>query len=347
MVALVALGKDARAQPSPFAAPPSAHPASVRLVQPTCPTPPVDVVAFVALLRIELATDGVASVDVAGAPGQAPLAVISLEVTPCSADAREVLVTIDDAATRKSVRRAIHLGDVVPSGRARALALAVAELMRASWAELAMPDVPPPVATVPAAVREGALERAARASARAPSNRPGAPAAPRRPWLLSLQLEGRAFLGSGSGLVGARGGAMLPVLGPLRLRLDAGALYGTTTDVLGDVELQLLSGRIGLALASDSEMLAAELGPRLELGWGGAEGRPFDSDTRGSSGGAFVSTMSLAALLRVRLVDRWWAVIEPEVGGVLRGFRARADERAPGGITGAMVGVGLGFAARL
>ena len=154
-------------------------------------------------------------------------------------------------------------------------------------------------------------------------------------------------MASESALAGGRLAGSLPLASWLRLRVGAGMLYGTATDVLGDVDLRLLSGRIGLSLSSESESLGAELGPRLELGWGGAEGEPFDVGTRGQSGGAFVSTLSLAALLRMRLVDRWWAVVEPEVGGVLKGFRARADERAPGGLTGAMVGVGLGIAAGL
>jgi hypothetical protein len=113
------------------------------------------------------------------------------------------------------------------------------------------------------------------------------------------------------------------------------------------VDLTLVSGRVGVALAGESEAMAAELGPRLELGWGSAEGRPFDPGTRGDSGGTFVATMSLAATVRLRLVDVWWAVLEPEVGGVLRGFRARADGRSAGGVTGAMAGVGVGVALRL
>jgi hypothetical protein len=309
------------------------------------------VTAFLALLRIELATDGVAAVDLVGDPAGPALAAITLEVVPCVADAREMVVTIDDAATQKSVRRAIHLGDVVPTARPRALALAVAELLRASWAELAMPSVPPPTAPVPAAVRDGVQQRVAAASARVASPREAPPPPPRprpRPsWFLSAELEGRAFLGSGSGLVGGRFGASMPLGTAFRLHADAGALYGTATDLLGDVDLRLVSGRVGAALASESDAMSVELGPRLELGWGAAEGRPFDVGTQGRSGDAFVATTSLVALLRLRLVDRWWAVVEPEVGGVLRGFRARADQRAPGGITGAMVGLGVGVALRL
>lgn len=338
--------------PAPPPASAGAALASVRLVPPACPTPPVDVIAFLALLRIELATDGIASVDAAGDGAGASLATIALEVVPCAADAREVLVTIDDAATRKSVRRAVHLGDVVPSGRPRALALAVAELLRASWAELAMPSVPPPTAPVPAALREGVQQRAAAAGSRGSGSVEVRPLPPPRPAYrpgryLSGALESRALLASGSGLVGGRLGSSFPLGARVRLSLDAGALYGTATDPLGDVEITLVSGRAGVALASETESLSAALGPRLELGWGHAEGRPFEVGTRGDSGGAFVATTSLAASLRVRLVDRWWALIEPEVGGVLRGFRARADERAPAGVTGALAGVGVGIALRL
>ncbi len=50
-----------------------------------------------------------------------------------------MVLEVDDALTNKSVRREVDLGDVPASGRPRALALAAAELLRASWAELALP----------------------------------------------------------------------------------------------------------------------------------------------------------------------------------------------------------------
>jgi hypothetical protein len=77
------------------------------------------------------------------APG--PLAVVELELT----DASVLRIDLDDRTTDKRVERSLRLTRVPPSGRALAAAIAVDELLRASWAELSLPRAepePPPAA---------------------------------------------------------------------------------------------------------------------------------------------------------------------------------------------------------
>ena len=53
----------------------------------------------------------------------------------------------------------VALDDIPAPARARALALAVAEILRASWAELALPEAHVDPAVVPPAVRRAVLLR--------------------------------------------------------------------------------------------------------------------------------------------------------------------------------------------
>jgi hypothetical protein len=123
---------------------PSAKPARVVLALPACDTPPLDVSSFVSALRVELAEYGIGSVDVAdrASPVAQDSALARVVIrAACGATARELTIDVDDAATSKLAQKTIPLDDVEMTARPRAVALAVAELLRASWTE--MPTSPP------------------------------------------------------------------------------------------------------------------------------------------------------------------------------------------------------------
>jgi len=61
---------------------------------------------------------------------------------------------VRDAVTAKRVERDVDLDAVPKDGQPLTLALAADELLRASWAELALSTAPPPAAPVPRAVTE-------------------------------------------------------------------------------------------------------------------------------------------------------------------------------------------------
>jgi hypothetical protein len=81
-------------------------------------------------------------------PGAVPLVLVTLR-----AHGDVVSIELDDRATQKRVSRDLHVDTIPQSGRALATAIAIDELLRASWAELALmtrtPPAPPPKAPPP------------------------------------------------------------------------------------------------------------------------------------------------------------------------------------------------------
>jgi hypothetical protein len=339
---------------APFAATARAEaPARVRLELPACDDA-FDKAELTRILRIELAADGVRDVEVgdtAGAPGpsaspsaESSLATIRVAATPCSTAAREVVIAIDDVATGKAVRRGVATADVAAASRPRALALAIAELLRASWVELAMPDAPAPSAEVPDAVLRAVKLRPARAEA-APTPAP-APETPMRT-LVRIAFDARAFPSYQSVVVGPSIGASVP-LGdlPLRARADAVAGFGKAYDALGTINLALGAGDLGLMLAGGTDAVRVELGPLLAMGSGWATGHPSGGGT-GSSGNALIVTAQLAATFAVRISSGWWSSVGLEGGATLESLDAHAANRPASGFGGPLLGVSLGLAREL
>jgi hypothetical protein len=318
--------------------------ARVELVLPACAPGPFDGDAFVRLLTIELRAEGVTRVDVvaAGTTGakDPALARVTLAASPCSESATQVDVTVDDAATNKTVLRTMALGDVAAGARPRALALAVAELVRASWAELALPNAPPPPPLVPARV-----QRIARLHA-APAPTPPEPSAGRPPPLaLGAALAARFFPSYATATLGPRV-ALSAALGasPLRVRIDANALFGTAYDPLGSLPLGLVSGGGALLLGHRSGPLDVEIGPHLEVGYGWVTGHASTPGVATTSGGSVIVDLSAALDLRFELGAGFWATLDIDVGSVLESLDALADGRRAAGFDGPVAGVALGIA---
>jgi hypothetical protein len=106
-------------------------------------------------LRAGLATSRVGACA-ENVPGTPPLAVV--RVAPSASKPSRYDIDVSDAVTQKRLARDVDLGRVPPDGRAFAIAVAADELLRASWAELALrerngeekPAVAPPAARSPA-----------------------------------------------------------------------------------------------------------------------------------------------------------------------------------------------------
>jgi hypothetical protein len=84
-------------------------------------------------------------------------AIATIVLTP-RAEGASIVVEVRDQLTAKRTARDLDLTGVPPDGRALTLAVAADELLRASWAELALTNAPAPAAPVPDAVTE-ALRR--------------------------------------------------------------------------------------------------------------------------------------------------------------------------------------------
>jgi hypothetical protein len=82
---------------------------------------------------------------------QAPLATVQL--TAASVTRVSVEIEVHDALTNKYVLREVDTRSLPGDARGLALATAAEELLRASWAELAIEDAPPPVREPPPEVR--------------------------------------------------------------------------------------------------------------------------------------------------------------------------------------------------
>ena len=114
-------------------------------------------------LRAGLAPSRVDACSSAPVQRRDPLATV--KIVPSAADPLTVSIDVSDSVTQKRIGRDVDLAHVPADGRAFALAVAAEELLRASWAELALD-------------RGKAIEtRATKPSPREPAPPPPAPAA--------------------------------------------------------------------------------------------------------------------------------------------------------------------------
>jgi hypothetical protein len=85
-----------------------------------------------------------------------PLAVVQLDAG--EEDKVAVAIEVYDALTEKRVIRQLDLREVARDARSLALAAAADELLRASWAELAIEDAPPPARAPPPEIQRTVRE---------------------------------------------------------------------------------------------------------------------------------------------------------------------------------------------
>jgi hypothetical protein len=170
---------------------------------------------------------------------------------------------VDDPITGKSLSRTIDLGSAAPKARTRLIALAVVELISASWTEL---DVNPEPRVLPSGPRPSAEARnAALATLRARVDR-------RADGELRLEaLAGGMEFGSGTGLLVGGG---LRVVGDrsdsvLGWAIDAQAHHGTSSVSLGRVSADVTT--IGAAV--DAHQTWSRWTLRLGAGVRGGEVR--------------------------------------------------------------------------
>ncbi len=286
--------------------------------------------AIVRIAELELSTQ-------APADGSPP--VVTAEIH-CEGDHATLYVT--DDVTGKSLERTIDF-PADPKGRARLLALALAELVRASWVELAMPPPPlPPRTTAPEPVRRE-IETRMR-DAIAPPVRERA----------SLWLFG-ALRGTftGTGPMGGGGMAVeVPVWKVVTLDMDARYTHGEQAPTFGVVTIDVFDAAIHVdARATPSRVVDLEAGVGARVGFARFTGTPSSAAHTGATesapwGGpelAFGVSFHASALdVRVRF----------ETGTPLAGVRATSVDGAgntvdrvaiAGPWLGATIGAGVRF----
>jgi hypothetical protein len=103
-------------------------------------------------LRAGLRLKGIDACRLGTEGGEPPLAVLELEAM--EQERVSVGIEVHDALTEKRVSRDLDLRPVAEDARALAIAAAADELLRASWAELALSDAPEPSRPPPPEVQE-------------------------------------------------------------------------------------------------------------------------------------------------------------------------------------------------
>ena len=233
----------------------------------------------------------------------------------CDGDLAQLRV--DDPLTGKSLERSIDLAALDPKARSRLLALAIAELVSASWTELAIePPVPPVNAQASPEAKEVVRKRVEAAGLRWPGTRlvamGSARASPTRPnWGGSLALIFEA---------GPRFGG----------EIDAAGFYGVTGTPIGSVVVTELG--FGASLFAHAEW--THFGGRVGLGVRGGPvwltGVPYSPTavTGGSVSGLWGGPFATAGL-SVPLASRFTLELAGELGFVTRPVVGLVSDAAP------------------
>lgn len=285
-------------------------------------------------LRAGLSLQGFDACPVGTTGTRPPLAMIELSAS----DPDNVSVSIDvhDAITEKRLARDVDLSSVTQDSRSLSIAVAADELLRASWAELALADAPEPSVAPPPEVK--ATVRASLAPELAPE-----PAARSR---LGARF---AFEHHGGGL-DLLGGDVHGAFGlgeRVAIALSLGVRDGLSTDTgNGRVDARALAaaGEVQLALWPQPEpwLLFASAGvgvASLEL-----EGET-SSSTRRSSAGAGLAVQARAGIgTAIRLLGPLELQARAGLGVPLRSVEARDATRVVTSSSGLQLhgGVGLG-----
>jgi hypothetical protein len=317
----------------------------------------IEATEFVERVRIELTTDAIEAVRVGSQPDAEAdlheLAVLRVEAAPCAPDTTTFLLRVDDLLTQKHVERTIDVSGVALEARPRTIALALAELLRASWSELAFVEPPPEVpAEILTAVRlraapaRDAQALGAPAAAAAPPDPPPAPPTP-RPSL------GASFLVHDfpSGRVAPIGGRIALEIVPLRelvVRIEGDAAVGSALDPLGRVDLGLADLALVVAYALLlHERVTLTIGPRVAGGVGWASGHPYAATTSAGSGFGAIVSVGAALTLAVTIADPLVLSFGASGEGMILGFDALVGGVPVAGIAGGSISAWSGLSVLL
>ncbi len=186
-----------------------------------------------------------------GAPP--PLGVVAVRT---SAEAAFVEVDVRDDLTAKSLKREVALADVPSDVRALTVAVAADELLRASWAELAVKSAPPPKRQIPAEVRDAVHDTM--------ESTPKREDVPRIAFGAGAALD--AFTG-GSTLLGADVLADAWIVPRLRIVARFGLRSGLSArGADGDVSTSAIAFKLGAAVTLTPPQLRAGLDLALRAG---------------------------------------------------------------------------------
>ena len=316
-----AVGPAAAAEPEVIATPPA-----VRIVGPDCRETPLPIAEFVEALRVELAGHGMRCCTTGdGAGGDTAPAgelLVTLAVEPCDPNTDRIGVVVTDTRRLQAVDRNVSLADLPLAARPRALALAVAELLRAAAQppQPAAPPVPPPPAKPqPPSADSVHLAGGVDAILRSYPTR--------QTVLLGAQLS--------FGASGARWHAALAVDGAL----------GRPPVDLGAITIRMLGASVSGGPRLSVGRATIDLGASASGGWAWVRGEPGVAAVTAGAGDSFIAAAGARLAVQAPASSSLRFHAAGEVGAVLRSLDADVDGRAAAGIAGVYLSVAVGVRA--
>jgi hypothetical protein len=333
-VALMAAAPATAAEPAAVPTLLGSQAESVAVSPPQCKAASFELAPFLDSLRVELAGRGLSCCTVAPPSNEAPasrMLVVRLEIVPCTTDADRLHASARAPVDSRAVERVISLGDVARTARPRALALAVAELVR--WLEQGAGNTTTEAVVVPATA--------------APSST-AEPQSPARPLALALGVEAEARgLPTRDTMMWGGRARVVAHRRWLRVDLDLGASYARAPGELGVVSLRSASAGLGLGPRVAVGAVSAHLGLRAELGYAWIRGETGLADVRTGSGSDLIANLGLRLALEAPAQGKLRPGLALESGGILRGVKANVSGQPVAGMTGYYVLLALGIAVSL
>ena len=290
----------------------------IRVFPPQCAEAPVSVDDFVDALRVELAGRQ-PHCCVVGPGGEAATDAlkVTLVIEPCEAATQHVDVSVDVTATQRTLARQVALADLPPEARPRALALAVAELIR-SASESPQPEAPPPPPLAPTVVPERLLQVTG-----------------------NIAGEVHSHFSLHTALWGLRVGLMLSG-NRWQVSLDAGAATSRNEVNLGDLRILLASATLFAGPRFVLGPVIASVGPAGTLGWARIEGQSGMSGVFGRDGSGLVSTVGLRAAAEGPASSSIRLLAYLEGGLTVRNLEADVNNQPAAGVSGPYFMLALG-----
>jgi len=284
-------------------------------------------------LQHTLEGQGIAACSGEARPTVAPLATLAVDLSPDDAAKATVDIEVRDAVTRKRVRRDLDLSRIPDDGRAAAIAIEADELLRASWAEVALDTARAREAQATARPQVVGSVEQVMAPARAESGGLGARAA------VEHYFGGATLVGAdGVGRLRLSPRFELEIAGTLRVGPSVAVPHGQVSALGAGGSLALLVRVAGARRAS----LAA--GAAVSAGWLEFRAEP-------SPGYESARYGNLLAVARLRLVGRvalgrsLHGAVGLDGGVALRGVEATAVGEVVARARGVALGATLGLEA--
>lgn len=310
----------------------AAKPPPVEVSPPACKDRPFPLIPFLDALRVELAGRGRSCCTLVEPDAEATAAAscrVKIEIAPCTVETEAVQVAAVDQANRRAETREVSLLDVAESARPRALALAVAELIRSLGQ--ADPELPPPPPSAP----------------QPPPTPPAPPAPVAAPpphrWSIRAAAETRAVPTRDTILWGGRVGITWPWHG-LFADLDLGGEFASTKLDRGDVSLRHAIVGAGLGPRLSTHVATIDLGLHADLGWAWIRGTTDQPGVMTEAGSNLITTLGLRVRAEAPSRSRVRASLAMEAGGGLRGIEGDANSQPVIGLTGYYLLASLGIA---